>query len=216
MAHIAHLTTTIVLNFAPIILLIAGVHNDTFYYAPAAMGLTILAAIISSKWGLKDKYTTLIQFVVRVIAWAFSILPPFPSTIPYPYTILNAHPMSSLALLIITTEPIFYIIMTNSGTNMGVYGVFMDFLGVLMGLLVKSLEILSEIPLAVAMVIQRLCPIGEPAGEETAEASSNAPVPPDVSHDVPASHNAPPPYQATAEINSLIRSKAESFNSQLV
>lgn len=98
-----------------------------------------------------------------------------------------------------STETFCYTIMKSGGISMGLYGVLCqaiwDLLCIVMGVIAKCLEYISHIPLALAMVIRRLFPIRETAGQETPEVLSDAPVPPDVSHEMPASHNAPPPYQ---------------------
>ncbi|KZP21193.1 hypothetical protein FIBSPDRAFT_520668 [Athelia psychrophila] len=227
MANNAQISITVLCTLTPIILLAVGVLAETSYYALVALASTIAATIISSQWGIQDYYTTWLQFLMRVITWMFALSPLFPSVI-HPYMDLNTTTASWLLVIIVTTEPIFYIIFEASDANMGIYGEIRQTLkdlvyatmGVfyaVMGALISCLETMPAIPLALAMGIRQVLRIGAPAGPETSESEgSNAPAPPDVSHEMPASHNAPPPYQATAEIHYLIRSKVESFNSHLV
>lgn len=58
LANIAHIIIPTLSDLALSILMTLSVHTNIFNYVQAAMVSTIIAALISFKWGIEDSYTT--------------------------------------------------------------------------------------------------------------------------------------------------------------
>lgn len=65
---------TLLANTIPSSLLIItfAARSANIYYALAAIVATPITSIISSKWGLGDDYTTLLQFVMWGFGWVIT------------------------------------------------------------------------------------------------------------------------------------------------
>lgn len=71
--------TTIVFNITPIILLMLAGDAETtklyYSYALAATVCALIGPIVSSKWGIRDQLTTLLQWLLWEVGWITSLSP---------------------------------------------------------------------------------------------------------------------------------------------